>query len=104
MDENKSVLENLTDTVKNAATAVVEGAKSIANPASGTDPNMPPNESGAEITQAAERRPKKRAAKKAPPRLARKKAAPKKATKRTATKKKAAKAKAKTSKKKKSKR
>ena len=73
MDENKSVLENLTDTVKNAATAVVEGAKSIANPASGTDPNMPPNESGAEITQAAERRPKKRAAKKAPPRLARKK-------------------------------
>jgi hypothetical protein len=104
MDENKGVLENLTDTVKNAATAIVEGAKSIANPASDTDATMPPHEGGAEITQAAKRRPKEKAAKKAPPRPVKKKAAPTKATKKTATKKKAVKAKAKTSKKKKSKR
>ena len=53
MDDEKSTLEKVTDAVKGAMGTVVEGAKSMASPESGTPINMPHNESGAEIERAA---------------------------------------------------
>jgi hypothetical protein len=64
MDGEKSTLEKVTETVKEAMETIVEGAKSMVSPESGTPINMPHNESGAEIERAAKM--KKRPAKKAP--------------------------------------
>jgi hypothetical protein len=50
MDDDKSLLEKLTDTVKHAAHVVAEGAKAIAHPTSGTPMDMPLNESGYALT------------------------------------------------------
>ena len=64
MDDEKSVLEKVTDSVKGAVETIVDAAKSMASPESGTPIGMPHNESGAEIERAA--RTEKRPAKKAP--------------------------------------
>ena len=64
MDGEKSTLEKVTETVKEAMETIVEGAKSMVSPESDTPINMPHNESGAEIERAAKM--KKRPAKKAP--------------------------------------
>ena len=50
MDDDKSLLEKFTDTVKDAAHVVAEGAKAIAHPTSGTPMDMPLNESGYALT------------------------------------------------------
>jgi hypothetical protein len=50
MDDDKSLLGTITNTVKGAARVVAEGAKAIAHPTSGTPMDMPLNESGYAIT------------------------------------------------------
>lgn len=86
--DDKTVLEEVTDAIKGAGSDVVEGAKAIADPGSGTPVQVPLNESGADIRKAAKKRkmpaPKKEA-RQVPKRAA--KAAPKKAAKRTRAKK-----------------
>jgi hypothetical protein len=95
MDDDKSLLEQFTDTVKDAAHVVAEGAKAIAHPTSGTPMDMPLNESGYSLTHphftqkpTAEKVVKK-PAKKAPKKSAKKavrKSAKKAAAKKSATK------------------
>lgn len=46
MDNEKSLLEKLTETMKDAAHLVTEGAMAIAHPTSGTPMDMPLNELG----------------------------------------------------------
>jgi hypothetical protein len=50
MDNEKSLLEKLTETMKDAAHLVTEGAMAIAHPTSGTPMDMPLNESGYALT------------------------------------------------------
>ena len=46
MDNEKSLLEKLTETIKDAAHLVTEGAMAIAHPTSGTPMDMPLNKFG----------------------------------------------------------
>lgn len=50
MDNEKSLLEKLTETMKDAAHLVTEGAMAIAHPTSGTPMDMPLNKSGYALT------------------------------------------------------
>ena len=80
MDDDKSILDKFTDTVKSAANVMVEGAKAIAHPTAGTPFQMPLSETGYTLPHPADTPPsiaKRKRARKAPTKKSVKKTAKK---------------------------
>ena len=85
MDDDKGLIDKITDSIKGVATTLSEGAKAIAHPSAGTPMDMPLYEAGYMLPKppAAKRKSAKKSAKTAAKNAPAKKAA-KKSTKKAA--------------------